>query len=1041
MEKAPKKDPSACFACSARPFRSWRGARVGAALAVCLTAGAWAAGPQTGPATAPARTTAPAAPAQKRVLLLNSYQQGFEWTDRIVEAAMRTLSARLTNPEFYVEYMDAKRATGSAHTELLREILEIKYADVRLDAIIASDDDALQFLLKYHDELFPRTPVVFCAVNDYSDDMLAGRDLFTGVVEAEDIQATIELAGRLRPGVRRVYVISDATTTGTGIRKDAAETARRIPGVQFEYLDGWKLSNQELLAKLAALPPDSIVLATTWYRDRTGAYLPYRTAYPKIAAVSPVPVYSLVDIVLPYGIVGGKLVSPSLQGAAAAEMAVRIMLEGKKPSDIPVLKHSPNAYMFNYGALQRFGIPLSALPPGSTVIHRPYSFYTQHTKLVWTVAAAFGTLVCLVLLLAINAVQRHRAQQAMRGLLEGSPDGVLVHDSAGRILYCNEVLSRSLGYRPGELLTKTTGDIDTPELAAGFQDRLARQFAIGKCSCEGWYVRKDGTRIPVDINTSLVRYEGRAAVLAVVRDITERKRAEEKLRESEARFRAAFVTNPDSVSITRLSDGVCVDVNDGFTALTGYTRQEILGRSTKELGLWQDPGDRDRAIAALNRDGLVRGVEVMIRLKDGRVRTFLLSANILTLQGEPHMLAMTRDITDLKNAEQEQRRLEAQVLHAQKLESLGVLAGGIAHDFNNLLVSILGNADLALMEMSEAAPAIESVREIRQAAIRASELTNQMLAYSGRGAFVVRAIDLNELVDEMGHLLRVSISRQTLLRYDLAANLPAVEADAAQVRQVVMNLITNAADAIGERSGVITISTGLLDATRDYLAATYLDEKLPPGPYVFLEVADTGCGMDAPTRARLFDPFFTTKFAGRGLGLAALLGIVRGHHGAVRVTSEVGKGTTFRVLLPCCDRPAERQAPPAPLPEATPGGGTVLIVDDEETVRNVARLMLQRFGMTVLTAADGKEGVDVFRQHHAEIDAVLLDMTMPRMSGEDAFRQMRDIRKDVRVVLCSGYNEQDATSRFNGQGLAGFLQKPFELHTLVGKIRQAIGKG
>jgi CheY-like chemotaxis protein len=293
----------------------------------------------------------------------------------------------------------------------------------------------------------------------------------------------------------------------------------------------------------------------------------------------------------------------------------------------------------------------------------------------------------------------------------------------------------------------------------------------------------------------------------------------------------------------------------------------------------------------------------------------------------------------------------------------------------------------------------------------------------------------------MGHLLRVSIARKTLLRYDLAANLPAVEADAAQIRQVVMNLITNAADAIGDRSGVIAIATGLLDATREYLAETYLDEKLPPGPYVFLDVADTGCGMDAPTRARLFDPFFTTKFAGRGLGLAALLGIVRGHHGAVHVATEVGKGTTFRVLLPRCDRPAERQATPAPLPDVASKGGTVLIVDDEETVRNVARLMLQRFGMKVLTAADGKEGVDVFREHHTEIDAVLLDMTMPRMSGEDAFRQMRDIRKDVRVVLCSGYNEKDATSRFDSQGLAGFLQKPFELQALIAKMREAIGKG
>jgi len=371
-----------------------------------------------------------------------------------------------------------------------------------------------------------------------------------------------------------------------------------------------------------------------------------------------------------------------------------------------------------------------------------------------------------------------------------------------------------------------------------------------------------------------------------------------------------------------------------------------------------------------------------------------------------------------------------------------VLAGGIAHDFNNLLVAILGNADLALLDLSPVSPARPMIEDVKMAAIRASELTNQMLAYSGKGRFVVEALDLNELVEEMSHLLRVSISGKTVLNLHLADNLPAVQADASQMRQIVMNLITNAADAVGEKSGVVSISTGAMEASRDYLSETYVNENLPEGYYVYLEVSDTGCGMDEETRAKLFDPFFTTKFAGRGLGMAAVLGIVRAHSGAVKVYSERGKGSTLKVLLPCSEEAIEalgREGPTEQPGELGRCTGTVLVVEDEDTVRNVAKMMLERAGFDVLTAADGREGVELFREHADRVGAVLLDMTMPGLSGEETFRELRVIRRDVRVILCSGYNEQDVTSRFVGKRLAGFMQKPFELHALIAKVRDVLG--
>lgn len=389
-------------------------------------------------------------------------------------------------------------------------------------------------------------------------------------------------------------------------------------------------------------------------------------------------------------------------------------------------------------------------------------------------------------------------------------------------------------------------------------------------------------------------------------------------------------------------------------------------------------------------------------------------------------------------AEEEQTLFQAQVQHAQKLESLGVLAGGIAHDFNNLLMSILGNANLAEMDLPAKSPARESLDQIEKAAERASELTNQLLAYSGKGKFVNQRINLNQLVEEMGHLLKVSISKKAHLQHRFASTLPTIEADPAQIRQIVMNLITNASEALGGQSGIITIATGALECDQAYLQDTYLAKDLPEGPYVYLEVTDTGCGMDKLTQGKIFDPFFTTKFTGRGLGLAAVIGIVRGHRGAIRVYSEPGQGTTFKVLLPACDQPGERSRIQEPPSGDWKGEGVVLVVDDEESIRQLTERLLKRFGLQVLTAEDGLQAVDVFRAHADEIDVILLDMMMPRMDGQETFQQIRKIKSDAQVILSSGYSEGEATTRFAGSGLAGFIQKPYRPIDLIAKLQNLL---
>ncbi len=370
----------------------------------------------------------------------------------------------------------------------------------------------------------------------------------------------------------------------------------------------------------------------------------------------------------------------------------------------------------------------------------------------------------------------------------------------------------------------------------------------------------------------------------------------------------------------------------------------------------------------------------------------------------------------------------------QKLESLGVLAGGIAHDFNNLLMPILGNADLILSGLPPDSPDRTKLERLRDAGQRLTTLTGQLFAYSGKGTFVVRPVDFSALVREMAQLLEMSISKRAIVRFELAEDLPPVEADASQLGQIVLNLVTNASEAIDDEEGWIVVRTGLMHADRAYLADSHVFGECPEGPYVYLEVEDSGSGMDAETQQRVFDPFFTTKFAGRGLGLAMILGIVRGHEGAIRLRSEPRRGTCFRVFFACSERPVLPTPQRAASQGEWRGEGGVLVVDDEADVRDLAGIMLRRLGFTVTTAADGREGVEAFREHARKIDVVLLDLTMPGMGGEEACREIQRIEPDQCIVLMSGYNEEFAASRGVG-GMAGFLQKPFTQEDLGATLR------
>lgn len=444
------------------------------------------------------------------------------------------------------------------------------------------------------------------------------------------------------------------------------------------------------------------------------------------------------------------------------------------------------------------------------------------------------------------------------------------------------------------------------------------------------------------------------------------------------------------------------------------------------------------------------------RLRTIFPRTTLMAGLFITLLSTVYLqvlLRRTRRIEELaadraaeierrKRVEAERQALDAKLQESQKLESLGVLAGGIAHDFNNLLTTVLGNADLALSQLSAESPARDEIQQVRLAATRAAELTRQMLIYTGQAHFTPQRVDLSLLVEEMVHLLRSAISKGAQLDCEFAQDLPPVEGDPAQIRQIVMNLITNASDALGDGTGAITVRTALREAGPETTAGTIAGPGDPPplrGPCVVLEISDTGCGMDERTRARMFDPFFSTKFQGHGLGLAAALGIVRGHSGAIQVDSTEGVGTRFTVVFPVAQESNAAEAPPAEPREALrEAAGTILVVDDEEPIRRLASRMISRTGLHVRTACDGPEAIEIFERHADRIVAVLLDMTMPRMSGAETFRAIRQVRPDVKVLFSSGYDREQSLGQLAGERGIGFLQKPYRAQELEDALQELL---
>lgn len=495
-----------------------------------------------------------------------------------------------------------------------------------------------------------------------------------------------------------------------------------------------------------------------------------------------------------------------------------------------------------------------------------------------------------------------------------------------------------------------------------------------------------------------------------------------------------FEVSLDLLCVAHTS-GYFIEVNPEFERVLGYTDDELTSRPFVDF---VHPEDREDTLLALGKLGSnidVRGFTNRYICKDGSV--VWLEWQARAYEDGELVYGSARNITDLRRAELEREQMELKFREAQKLESVALLAGGIAHDFNNLLTTILGNAGLISMQVDDSDPLQNRAEAIRRAASTAADLCEQLLAYAGEGQFDVERMNLSAIVEDTDHLLEASISKTAALEYELEEELPAAELDATQIRQILMNVVKNASEALGDQSGAITVETGVTECDRSDFHDTYLNDDLEEGTYVYLTISDTGCGMNPEEIERIFDPFYSTKFDGSGLGLAATLGIVRAHEGALEVESEPDQGTSFRFLFPAVqtNQPFTDEPQEEPLPSIN--AQTLLVIDDEEGIVEYVEKTMESQDVAVLKATEGREALDVFEHYHEEVSVVILDTTLPKFDGAEMTERLRDVDSTVPIILSSGYSREKSSADIPDDQIAGFLRKPYgpaDLLRMVGRV-------
>ena len=648
--------------------------------------------------------------------------------------------------------------------------------------------------------------------------------------------------------------------------------------------------------------------------------------------------------------------------------------------------------------------------------------------------------------IAVDVTEKKKMEEAykasetkLRSIFEAMTDVILIIDPEGRLI---EIAPTNLDPHNlsqdaiKKILDQTLEDVFSPEKADEIRDAISNALSLGRPTSLEYELTINGRNLCLESFFSRMSSD---RVIMVTRNITDRKKAEKALQESEKRFRQIFQTSPESIILTRLDDGLIVDINESHTSITGYTREEVIGKTALESGIWQDEHERDKLITPLRESGFFKNKEITFLRKNGDMGTVLSSGRIFYLENVPHILTISRDVTEQKREQKEKEKLQARLQQAQKMEAIGTLAGGIAHDFNNILQGILGYTELAGLKYKNGKDIAKELEVLTQAGNRAADLVQNILSFSRQTEPERKPLDLGQVIKEALKLIRASLPATIEIRMNIPGAPDKVWADYTEMHQVLMNLCTNAAHAMEESGGILEVI--LEQAEIDDRSAS-MDPALTPGLYQRITVSDTGHGMDREVQSRIFDPFFTTKEQGKGtgMGMSVVHGIIKSHGGAITVYSEPGQGSTFHIFIPVMTS-GSTECPQASQPaDLAAGEEHILFVDDEKHIVDFASEILKALGYTVTGCNSSLEALELFSRDPSRFDLVITDQTMPRMTGVNLAGELTRLRPDIPIILCTGFSAALTPEKLKWSGVRELIMKPILVGQLAKTIRDVLDK-
>lgn len=979
---------------------------------------------------------------ERHILILHSYNLGLEWTKSINDAILKYFEKN-SNIYFQIEFMDTKILSNEDYFLRLAEMYKLKFINIKFDAILSTDDDAFNFLLKYSKELFGETPIVFCGVNYFSDERIKDFSNITGVVESFDILSTLEIALHIHPDTKNIYVISDATPTGI-------YNIQLLEKVYPYFNDKYKFtilndhSMEELLAEVQKISvDDGIVLAFGLNRDKNGETFTFRESLTMIREKCKAPIYGIWDFYLGSGIVGGVITTGESQGRLASVMVNRI-LRGEDIKKIKVVKKSPNRMIFDYREFIAHNIPLESAPLESVLINQPYSFFLEYKVYIVSITSVILILVIIIMFLTSNILKRRtvefkliQSEERYKTLIETMNEGFMVKNSYDIFSFVNNKFCKMLGFPREELLGSKVSKFLDEENRIRFLDEMKKRSTGIESSYELQWRNRTGKNIPTIISPKpMYDFKGNyTGSFAVVTEITELKETERNLADEKERL---FVT------LSSIADGVItVDKDDNITLmnkvaedLTGWKSGEWIGKKLFEALILHISNDNKTRIVSsydffIKKSGNSSLREYILTSRDGYERIIEVKASNITDNYSivVGIVIVFRDVT-------EKRRLEEELIKNQKIESIGVLAGGIAHDFNNILGGIMGNIYLARIMLNEyliSKDLSELLEDIEKACERAKNLTIQLLTFSTGGRPIKKLGNIkNLLVESVNFALTGSrVERE----FHIDDEVYDVEMDEGQIQQVINNLVINAVQSMPE-GGKIEVACNNVDMRAG--DSPFAKE----GRYVKISIKDNGVGISSENLKKIFDPYFTTKNSGWGLGLTTSYSIIQKHNGYFTVDSKINNGSVFTFYLPASDNKSSDTL----LKDKykITNSAKILMMDDDRFIRTNSEKIFLALGYKIIATEDGEKAIHIYKEElnkKKPFDIVILDLIIPgKMDGKKTMEELLKINPDVKVIVSSGYSMDPIMADYKKYGFAGVIAKPYQIEDITYLIESILRK-